>query len=134
MYTASCLCGKIQITINQDIPQLYVCHCQQCQKAQGSAFVAIAPIKKKNLEITTGENVIAEYFATANKKRTFCKECGSPLFSERIDFPDIVRLRVGIINEPLQAKVYSHAFVKYKANWFNLPQDGALRFDEKVIE
>lgn len=55
MYTASCLCGAIQLKINTEIPKIFVCHCQQCQKTQGSAFVAIAPIHKQDLEILTGQ-------------------------------------------------------------------------------
>lgn len=134
MYTASCLCGKVQMNIHQDISSVYVCHCQQCQKAQGSAFVAIVPIEKKNLNIVGGKDVLTEYLSTPNKKRVFCRECGSPLFSERLDLPEIVRLRVGIINESLQAKLYSHAYVKYKASWFEIPQDDALLFEEQVTE
>lgn len=123
MYTASCLCGGIQLKINTEIPQVFVCHCQQCQKAQGSAFVAIAPIETKDLEIVQGQELCSEYYATANKKRVFCKSCGSPLFSARLDLPDVVRLRVGIINEPLNAEIASHAFTDYKTAWFEILDD-----------
>ena len=123
MYTASCLCGGIQLKINTEILQIFVCHCGQCQKAQGSAFVAIAPIETKDLEIVQGQELCSEYYATANKKRVFCKSCGSPLFSARLDLPDVVRLRVGIINEPLNAEIASHAFTDYKTAWFEILDD-----------
>lgn len=123
MYTASCLCGAIQLKINTEIPKIFVCHCQQCQKAQGSAFVAIAPIHAQDLEILTGQEHLGEYYATVNKKRVFCKTCASPLFSARLDLPEIVRLRVGIINEPLKAQIASHAFTNYKAAWFEILDD-----------
>ncbi|CAB1221782.1 GFA family protein [Acinetobacter bouvetii] len=55
MYKASCLCGGVQIRIKQEIQNIYVCYCKQCQKAQGSAFVAIAPIDLKNLQIYEGQ-------------------------------------------------------------------------------
>lgn len=129
MYTASCLCGGIQLKINTEIPQVFVCHCGQCQKAQGSAFVAIAPIETKYLEILQGQALFSEYFATENKKRVFCKVCGSPLFSVRLDLPELVRLRVGIINEPLSAHIASHAFTEYKAAWFEI-LDEAKKFHE----
>lgn len=41
----------------------------------------------------------------------FCKTCGSPVWSERLDKPDVVRLRVGLINEEISTPVMSHAFV-----------------------
>ena len=131
MYTASCLCGGIQLKIHDEIPQVFVCHCQQCQKAQGSAFVAIAPIQAQNLEIVTGKELFGEYYASENKRRVFCKKCASPLFSARLDLPDIVRIRVGIINEPLKAKIASHAFIHYKAAWFEI-LDNASKFEEAV--
>ena len=133
MYTASCLCGGIQLKINTEIPHVFVCHCQQCQKAQGSAFVAIAPIETKNVEIVKGQELCSEYYATPNKKRVFCKNCGSPLFSARLDLPDVIRLRVGIINEPLKAEIASHAFTDYKAAWFEILDDH-VKFKEAICE
>ncbi len=57
------------------------------------------------------------------KKRVFCKHCASPLFSARLDLPDVVRLRVGIINEAVKAKIMSHAFTENKAAWFEILDD-----------
>ena len=125
MYTASCLCGGIQLKINAEIPKVFICHCQQCQKAQGAAFVAIAPVLSKDLEILAGQDLFAEYWATENKKRVFCKNCASPLFSARLDLPEVIRLRVGIINEPLKAEIASHAFTQNKAAWFEILDDYA---------
>lgn len=131
MYTASCLCGGIEFKIKQSIDQIFVCHCKQCQKAQGSAFVAISIIETQNLEMIKGDHLIGEYSATAGKKRVFCSQCASPLYSARDDLPNVVRLRIGIINEALDAKIYSQAFTRYKANWFNIAEDDSLRFLEK---
>ena len=128
MYTASCLCNGVQLIIKQEISKIFICHCKQCQKAQGSAFVAIVPIQVENLEFKKGNELIGEYYATDNKKRTFCKKCAAPLFSARLDFPDVIRLRVGIINESLHVKVYSHSFTNYKVKWLDIPQDGSLCF------
>ena len=62
MYTASCLCNGIQLKINAEISQVFICHCQQCQKAQGSAIKTITPVAKQNLEIIQGEALMTEYF------------------------------------------------------------------------
>ena len=123
MYTASCLCNGIQLKINAEISQIFICHCQQCQKAQGTAFVAITPIQMKDLIITQGQNLLGEYYATENKKRVFCRRCASPLYSARSDLPDVIRLRVGIINEVLNIEITSHAFTSEKAGWFEILDD-----------
>ncbi|OTG66501.1 GFA family protein [Acinetobacter silvestris] len=129
MYTASCLCGAVQFKINTEISEVFVCHCQQCQKAQGSAFAAIAVIQTKDLKIIKGQDSFGEYFSTENKKRVFCKNCASPLFSARLDLPDVIRLRVGIINEPLNAKIGAHAYTTYKAAWLGIV-DHPTQFSE----
>ena len=123
MYTASCLCNGIQLKINAEISQIFICHCQQCQKAQGTAFVAITPIQMKDLIITQGQNLLGEYYATENKKRVFCRRCASPLYSARSDLPDVIRLRVGIINEVLNIEITSLAFTSEKADWFEILDD-----------
>ena len=85
--------------------------------------MAIAPIQTKDLEIVQGQALFQEYYATENKKRMFCKRCASPLFSARLDLPEVVRLRVGIVNEPVQGKIVSHAFTDNKAAWFEILDD-----------
>lgn len=117
-YTASCLCNGIQLRINAELEPIMVCHCNQCQKAQGAAFAAITQVQKRDLNIVQGENLLQAYFASSNKKRVFCKTCGSPIWSERLDKPDVVRLRVGLINEEISTSVISHAFVSSKVKWY----------------
>ena len=117
MHTATCLCGGIQLKILAALKPINVCHCQQCQKAQGAAFAAITQVEVQDLQIVKGQSLLQEYFATPNKKRVFCRNCGSPIFSARLDKPEVVRLRVGIINEPVDVQVVSHAYVDFKAHW-----------------
>ncbi|NUE93509.1 GFA family protein [Acinetobacter seifertii] len=118
VYTASCLCNGIQLQINSELEPIMVCHCTQCQKAQGAAFAAITQVQKSDLNIVQGENLLQAYFASPNKKRVFCKTCGSPIWSERLDKPEVVRLRVGLINEKISTSVISHAFVSSKVKWY----------------
>ncbi|KJH64793.1 GFA family protein [Acinetobacter calcoaceticus] len=122
-YTASCLCNGVQLCINAELEPIMVCHCTQCQKAQGAAFAAITQVQKSDLNIVQGENLLQAYFASSNKKRVFCKTCGSPIWSERLDKPDVVRLRVGLINEEISTQVSSHAFVTSKVKWYPICDD-----------
>ena len=75
------------------------------------------------LIITQGQNLLGEYYATESKKRVFCRRCASPLYSARSDLPDVIRLRVGIINEVLNIEITSHAFTSEKADWFEILDD-----------
>lgn len=122
-YTASCLCNGIQLQIDAELAPIMVCHCNQCQKAQGAAFAAITQVQKSDLNIVQGENLVQAYFSSPDKKRVFCKTCGSPVWSERLDKPEVVRLRVGLVNEEISTQVNSHAFVTSKVKWYSICDD-----------
>jgi hypothetical protein len=101
MHQGSCLCGKVGYEYRGKIDEVSMCHCKQCQKAQGSAFVAVAPIRSADFRITRGAEHLKEYRATPGKVRVFCAECGSPLYSARDDLPEARRLRLGTLDTPI---------------------------------
>lgn len=118
MHTGSCSCGAVQLRIEGELPPIQVCHCRQCQKAQGGAFVAIVPIPKDRLTIA-GQEHLSAYEGTPGKERVFCSRCGSPILSRRADL-DVVRVRVGVLDQPTGTHIDSHAFTEFRADWFDL--------------
>jgi hypothetical protein len=123
MIKGQCLCGGIQYQYDEEITELAICHCNQCKRAQGTPFVTNAPILWKHFTILTGASLQKAFMASKNKRRVFCSNCGSPLFSQRIDRPDAIRLRVGTVTEGRIPKPDYHIHHDSKAEWFDL--DGA---------
>jgi len=123
MIKGQCLCGGIQYQYDAEITELAICHCNQCKRAQGTPFVTNAPILRKHFTILTGAPLQKAFMASKNKRRVFCSNCGSPLFSQRIDRPDEIRLRVGTVTEGRIPKPDYHIHHDSKAAWFDL--DGA---------
>lgn len=126
LHTGCCLCGGVRYRIVGQLPDFEVCHCRQCQQAQGGACVVVAPIAASNFELLSGSELLESYRATPSKERLFCSRCGSPLFSRRDEVPDTLRLRVGTLRDTRHAKVASHAHVASKVDWFEIG-DGAPR-------
>ncbi len=126
MYTGSCLCGGVKFEINQDVGPVQLCHCVQCRKAQGTAFVTNAPVQETNFKIVTGAEIIGSFESSPGKQRCFCKNCGSPIYSKTEKLPGVVRIRVGTLDGDIATKAFAHFYVAHKANWFqitdNLPQ------------
>ena len=132
MYTGSCLCKGIMFEIHQAIEHIFVCHCVECQKAQGSAFVAVVTIEKDQFKMVKGKEKLTEYYSSPLKRRVFCQTCGSPIFSARDDLPEVYRLRAGLIDQKLHAQIYSHAYLSECVSWMNFDVQNTLAFQYAV--
>ena len=119
MHHGSCLCGKITYLYEGEITEISMCHCSQCRKAQGSAFAAVCPIDHTKLQIN-GKEHIKEYASSIGKIRAFCGECGSPLYSQKSDLPDVVRLRIGTLDTLVETNNCYHKFIDSKAEWYKI--------------
>jgi hypothetical protein len=129
MYTGSCLCGGIRFRIASELAPIEVCHCEQCRKAQGTAFATNSPIRSDAFTLASGDALLAEYESSPGKMRAFCKRCGSPIYSSRISVPGVLRVRVGLIDGPLAVRPVAHAYMASRCNWWpisdSLPQFAA---------
>ncbi|MCC5885178.1 MAG: GFA family protein [Gammaproteobacteria bacterium] len=123
MHRGSCLCGDVSYRVSGVLPDFEVCHCRQCQQAQGGACVVVAPIATSAFEVLTGAERLTAYRASPDKERLFCCRCGSPLFSRRDDSPGVLRLRVGTLDHVGSARVASHAHVASKVDWCEIGDD-----------
>lgn len=120
MLKGQCLCGGVQYVYHGEITEVAVCHCDQCKRAQGTPFVSNAPIQNSLFELVQGDNLLKSYFSSAHKRRVFCAECGSPLFSQRTDMPEVIRLRLGTVTEGhIPAPAYQ-IYCDSKAKWLVL--------------
>ena len=120
MIKGSCLCGKVCYEYYADIDEISNCHCSQCRKAQGSAFVAIGPVESAKFHIKEGADLLKEFRSTPQKARVFCSNCGSPIYSTRDDLPNIKRLRLGTVDTPIHCISQYHVHVASKASWYEI--------------
>jgi len=123
MYTGNCLCGGIRFSIDGELAPIQLCHCSQCRKAQGTPFGANMPIARSAFRLDSGAELIKEFESTPGKKRAFCSRCGSPVYSRRDATPDALRIRAGLINEPLAVRPAAHFNTGSKANWWTIGDD-----------
>ncbi|RFB94693.1 aldehyde-activating protein [Rhizobium leguminosarum bv. trifolii] len=108
--TGSCLCGAVAYRVEGEPLRVGLCHCADCRKSSGSAFVFFAvwprPAFSHSGEIAT--------FAG----RSFCPACGSRLFCLQEDAAEI---RLGSLDSPPSDLVPDHeVWIKRREAW--LPQ------------
>ena len=130
MLKGSCLCNSIQYEIHGELGQAMMCHCSKCRKANGSAFAVNAAVKADEFKIVSGKEFITEFESTPGVFRSFCKKCGSPLVSRRPSQADVLRLRIGTLDTPVQVLPIAHIFVGSKAEWDEI-HDQIPQFDER---
>lgn len=128
MYQGSCLCGKVNIELNGSISDIIHCHCSLCRKSSGTAYATNGFINRNELVILDKENQLSFFEFKPRKRRYFCRNCGSPIFSENQANPEKLRIRLGIFDSDISEKPGSHNFVSSKANWDDL-DDKLPRYD-----
>lgn len=128
MYTGGCLCGGVQFRIDSEFEPIQVCHCSQCRKAQGTPFATNSPVSTTAFELVSGGELITFFESSPGKQRAFCSRCGSPLYSKRDTLPGVLRIRVGLINEPVSARPEAHFHTASRANWWAI-EDGLPQFE-----
>ncbi|KII85289.1 hypothetical protein PLICRDRAFT_94852 [Plicaturopsis crispa FD-325 SS-3] len=84
-HKGSCLCKKVQFEVTGKPFTFFVCHCSNCKKASGSAFMANVFFKEDQFRLLEGADSIRVYEDSdvesgATLHRSFCGNCGSSLF------------------------------------------------------
>ncbi|MHB8454801.1 MAG: GFA family protein [Acidiferrobacterales bacterium] len=123
MHKGGCLCGAVTYEINGDLGPIMLCHCSRCRKVNGTAFNAASPVRKADFRILTGLDKLTDFESSPGVGRVFCSVCGSPIFSRRDAFPEVIRLRIGTLDTPVNTRISAHIFVASKAEWFDIRDD-----------
>jgi len=121
MTTTTCLCGEIEFRVTSEFGDVRFCHCSKCRKVTGSAFSANVKIKKSDWKIVNGSAFVTEYEQAPGIFRSFCRKCGSPVYSRLDREPDHIRVRLGSFDNPTGVNVLGHVWVSSKASWYDIP-------------
>ncbi|HLY78550.1 MAG TPA: GFA family protein [Caulobacteraceae bacterium] len=121
MHHGSCLCGSIRFEVEGDLPGIQLCHCSQCRRASGAAFAANIPVRAADFRLVAGEP--KTYASSPGKQRLFCGDCGSPIISRTSAVPDMVRVRAGLLAEPVETEAVFHFHVSSAASWLPIADD-----------
>ena len=129
--TGGCLCGGVRFEIDAPPVSASYCHCTRCQRRTGTAASVQARIAPGSLTITQGEELIRAFHPPSGFPKLFCGSCGSALWSQSPDNPDIVSVRFGVFDEDPGIRPAWRQFVAYAAPWEPIPDDGLPRYPER---
>ena len=123
--TGGCLCGDVRYESGGEPEFSLHCHCRDCQRSSGTAYVAAMRVPAALFRITNGapKRYISKSDAGNEVTRAFCGDCGSPLYVQVSTRPDIVGLRVGTLDDPSGFRADADIFVKSAQPWDHLNPD-----------
>jgi hypothetical protein len=117
--TGGCLCGQLRYEIVAEKPIVArVCWCRVCQYLGAGSGTVNAMFAKTALT-TTGERkvYISQADSGATMQRSFCPNCGTPVFSAAEARPDFVIVRVGTLDDPEIGKPAGTIWTRSAPSW-----------------
>ena len=127
-WTGGCLCGAITYRAKGEPLDVASCHCVNCRKMSGAAFVTFVVFSPDQFEWTKGD--IATYAATPDYQRGFCRECGSSVASWRIsEAGKWIAPWAGGLDQADRLEPRHHIFAKDELPWLHL-EDGLPRYEK----
>lgn len=99
-HEGGCTCGGVRYRMLADPIVTHACHCRQCQRHTGGAFVLNAIVETEGLELLCGDPR-AIRFAGTTHTAWFCADCGTYVWSAYEGrFRGCRFVRVGTLDDP----------------------------------
>jgi hypothetical protein len=118
-----CACGEVRYRLTSDPLFVHCCHCLNCQRQTGSAFVINLLIEADRVEVLAGDPQPVDVSRDdGSKQRIYrCPTCQVAVFSE-YGWPELLFVRGGTLDEPSEVTPDVHIFTKSKLPWITLPE------------
>ena len=125
-----CSCGAVRYRLESEPLFVHCCHCLNCQRQTGSAFVINLLIEADRVELLAGEpqSVDVPRDDGSSQRIHRCPSCQVAVFSE-YGRPEILFVRGGTLDEPSGVEPDVHIYTRSKVPWVTLP-DGVPSFEE----
>lgn len=111
-----CLCGSVKFEIDEEIRNLYQCHCSLCRKATGAAANAATFVRGSSFCWISGESDIRSYKKSSGFRNDFCSMCGSSVPNSLGD-SGMVWIPAGLLDELVESRVSVHLNTASAAPW-----------------
>ena len=124
MHEGGCSCGGVRYRLTADPLFVHCCHCLNCQRQTGSAFVVNVLIEADRVELLAGEPRAVdvprdEGMGTQRIHR--CPSCEVAVYSVYTR-PDILFVRAGTLDDPSWVRPDVHIYTRSKVPWVRLPE------------
>ncbi|MGA7761234.1 MAG: GFA family protein [Candidatus Binataceae bacterium] len=120
-----CSCKAVRYKLTASPLIVHACHCRDCQRISGSAFVINIWIEKEFVQ-TSGaipKSFLLEGGGGRNHEVFFCRKCGAYVWSRYHRAPgDALFVRAGTLDKPEAVTPDVHVYTRSKLPWLELPR------------
>ena len=120
-----CACGVVRYELSSGPMFVHCCHCLDCQRQTGGAFVLNALIETDRIVVLQGEPAPVAVPTDSGRPHDVyrCPECQTALWSDYGGRPGLRFVRVGTLEDPSALPPDVHIFTRSKQPWVGLPAD-----------
>jgi len=125
-----CACGAVRYRLASPPMFVHCCHCRDCQRQTGSAFVLNALIEADRVALLSGdvEEKTVPTEGGRGQKIYRCASCKVAVWSVYGGVDKLHFVRVGTLDDPAALTPDVHIYVRSKLPWVELP-DGVPAFE-----
>ena len=122
-FTGGCACGAARYRLESAPMFVHCCHCLDCQRQTGSAFVLNALIEADRVTLLAGAPEPISMPTDSGHPHDIyrCPACQTALWSDYGRRRVMLFLRVGTLDEPAALEPDVHIFTRSKLPWVGLP-------------
>ena len=121
-----CLCGDVRFKLTAEPMYVQACHCLDCQRISGSAFIINMWIEAKHVQLTNKQPIsFMNQGGSGSTHEIFCCEnCGTDLWScYHSGLKGSWFVRAGLLDDPTDVVPQAHIYTRSKLKWISLPED-----------
>jgi len=133
-----CSCGAVRYRLTSAPMFVHCCHCLDCQRQTGSAFVLNALIEADRVERLAGEPEPVSMPTDSGRPHDIyrCPACRVAVWSDYGRRGVMLFVRVGTLDDPSSLTPDVHIYTRSKLPWVTLPEDVSafeVYYDTKAL-
>jgi hypothetical protein len=118
-----CSCGKVRYRLLAEPMRVHCCHCTDCQRHTGSAFVLNAIIETSAIKIIRDALEAVPVPRVGGRHEIYrCRKCKVAVWSVYGGRSQFRFVRVGTLDDPAALRPDIHIYTRSKAPWLKLPK------------
>jgi hypothetical protein len=121
-----CRCGAVRYKVKLDrLPNVYACHCLDCQTWSGSAFSLQFFVPEDALEVS-GTPCLYERVSDDGQRTSRqrgCATCITRVYNTNTRRPGFAVIRAGTLDASNELSIVAHIWAKRKLKGIDIPKD-----------